>query len=151
MWQRWKTGVWRAPGYIKFCFFVTLDLPINSRSHAFFIIFPWSLLSPAFSKWNSNRLSRDLWPSSSWTYQRANHRARVMRLWVSICLYPCYLSRDCLYSIICSIIFPGGGHGSPFHYSCLESPMDRGAWRAVVHWVSKRVRHNCSDWACSTA
>ena len=23
---------------------------------------------------------------------------------------------------------PGGGHGNPFHYSCLENPMDRGAW-----------------------
>ena len=24
--------------------------------------------------------------------------------------------------------FPGGAHGSPLQYSCLESPMDRGAW-----------------------
>ena len=24
--------------------------------------------------------------------------------------------------------FPGGGHGNPFQYSCLENPMDRGAW-----------------------
>ena len=23
---------------------------------------------------------------------------------------------------------PGGGHGNPFQYSCLENPMDRGAW-----------------------
>ena len=28
---------------------------------------------------------------------------------------------------------PGGGHGNPFQYSCLEHPMDRGAWRATVH------------------
>ena len=28
---------------------------------------------------------------------------------------------------------PGGGHGSPLQYSCLENPMDRGAWRARVH------------------
>ena len=26
---------------------------------------------------------------------------------------------------------PGGGHGNPLHYSCLETPMDRGAWRAM--------------------
>ena len=32
---------------------------------------------------------------------------------------------------------PGGGHGNPFHYSCLENPMDRGAWRATVHEVEK--------------
>ena len=30
---------------------------------------------------------------------------------------------------------PGEGNGSPFQYSCLENPMDRGAWRA-------RVGHN---------
>ena len=32
---------------------------------------------------------------------------------------------------------PGGGHGSPLQYSCLENPMDRGAWRATVHGVAK--------------
>ena len=29
--------------------------------------------------------------------------------------------------------YPGGGHGNPLQYSCLENPMDRGAWRATVH------------------
>ena len=28
---------------------------------------------------------------------------------------------------------PGRGHGNPLQYSCLENPMDRGAWRATVH------------------
>ena len=32
---------------------------------------------------------------------------------------------------------PGGGHGNPLHYSCLEDPMDRGVWRATVRRVSK--------------
>ena len=32
---------------------------------------------------------------------------------------------------------PGGGHGNPLQYSCLESPMDRGAWRAIVHRVAE--------------
>ena len=31
---------------------------------------------------------------------------------------------------------PGGGHGNPLQYSCLETPMDRGAWRARVHRVA---------------
>ena len=31
----------------------------------------------------------------------------------------------------------GGGHGNPLQYSCLESPVDRGAWWATVHGVSK--------------
>jgi len=32
---------------------------------------------------------------------------------------------------------PGEGHGNPFQYSCLENPMDRGAWWAMVHRVAK--------------
>ena len=32
---------------------------------------------------------------------------------------------------------PGGGHGNPLQYSCLENPMDRGPWRAAVHGVTK--------------
>ena len=32
---------------------------------------------------------------------------------------------------------PGGGHGDPLQYSCLENLMDRGAWQATVHRVSK--------------
>ena len=31
----------------------------------------------------------------------------------------------------------GGGRGNPLQYSCLENPMDRGAWRAVVHGVAE--------------
>ena len=33
--------------------------------------------------------------------------------------------------------FHGGGNGNPHHYSCLENPMDRGAWWATVHDVTK--------------
>ena len=33
--------------------------------------------------------------------------------------------------------FPGEGNGSPFQYSCLGNPIDRGAWWAVVHRVAK--------------
>ena len=36
---------------------------------------------------------------------------------------------------------PGGGHGNPLQYSCLEYPMDRGAGRATVHRVAK-------SWTC---
>ena len=36
--------------------------------------------------------------------------------------------------------FPGGGHSNPFQYSCLENPMDRGAWLPTVHRVAK----NCT-------
>ena len=32
---------------------------------------------------------------------------------------------------------PGGGHGNPFQYSCLENPMDRGRQRNIVHRIVK--------------
>jgi len=32
---------------------------------------------------------------------------------------------------------PGEGNGMPLQYSCLENPMDRGAWQATVHGVAK--------------
>ena len=32
---------------------------------------------------------------------------------------------------------PGGGNGNPLQYSCLENPMDKGAWQATVHGVLK--------------
>ena len=31
---------------------------------------------------------------------------------------------------------PGGGHGNPLQYSCLENSMDRGAWQAAVDRVT---------------
>ena len=31
----------------------------------------------------------------------------------------------------------GGGHGNPLQYSCLENPMDRGAWWATFHRVAQ--------------
>ena len=34
---------------------------------------------------------------------------------------------------------PGGGHGNPLQYSCLENPMNRGAWQAAVHGVTKEL------------
>ena len=32
---------------------------------------------------------------------------------------------------------PGEGNGNPLQYSCLENPMDRGAWQASIHGVAK--------------
>ena len=36
---------------------------------------------------------------------------------------------------------PGEGHGNPLQYSCLENPMDRGAWQATVHSVLYSQTH----------
>ena len=53
--------------------------------------------------------------------------------------------RGCLISLaaikfICiyiKIYFPGEGNGNPLQYSCLENPMDSGAWWAAVHGVAE--------------
>ena len=34
---------------------------------------------------------------------------------------------------------PGVGNGNPLQYSCLENPMERGAWRATIHRVAKEL------------
>ena len=44
--------------------------------------------------------------------------------------------------------FPGEGNGNPLQYSCLENPMDRGAWWATVHGVTK-CRTRLSDFSHS--
>ena len=34
---------------------------------------------------------------------------------------------------------PGKGNGNSLHYSCLGNPIDRGAWKAIVHGVAKEL------------
>ena len=43
---------------------------------------------------------------------------------------------------------PGGGNDNPLQYSCLENPMDGGAWQATVHGV-KKSRTRLSDFTHS--
>ena len=45
---------------------------------------------------------------------------------------------------------PGEGNGNPLQYSCLENPMDRGAWQAAVHGLA-RVGHDLATKPPSTA
>ena len=42
---------------------------------------------------------------------------------------------------------PGGGHAKALQYTCLENPMNRGAWKAIQSMGSQRVRHDLSDLA----
>ena len=44
---------------------------------------------------------------------------------------------DAMHSIPGSGRYPGEGHGNPLQYSCLENPMNRGAWLAIVHRVAQ--------------
>ena len=43
---------------------------------------------------------------------------------------------------------PGGGHGNPLQYSCLENLMDRGAWRATVRRVAELDTAEATEHAC---
>ena len=45
---------------------------------------------------------------------------------------------------------PGGGNGNPVQYSCLENPMDRGAWRTTVHGGTKSPTQ-LTDSSCTTS
>jgi len=45
--------------------------------------------------------------------------------------------------------FPGEANGYPLQYSCLENPMDRGAWWATVYGVTKSWTLYGSDLACT--
>ena len=56
---------------------------------------------------------------------------------------PCQCQVRDAVSVYKSGRFPGGEHGNPLHHSCLENPMDRGAWRAIVH----RVKKSWQDWS----
>ena len=40
-------------------------------------------------------------------------------------------------SILGSGRSPGGGHGNPLQYACLENPMNRGVWWSIVHRVKE--------------
>ena len=43
---------------------------------------------------------------------------------------------------------PGEGNGYPLQYSCLENSTDRGAWRVIVHGITK-IRAQLSNWPCA--
>ena len=74
-----------------------------------------------------------------------NHVSLSSKKMVSIKL-PWWLIRQriCLQcgrlgSILGSGRSPGEGHGNPLQYSCLENPMNRGAWQATVHGVARAL------------
>ena len=54
----------------------------------------------------------------------------VLKMWISLCIQSFY----CLQNLVLCM---GEGNGTPLQYSCLENPMDGGAWWAGVHGVAK--------------
>ena len=79
----------------------------------------------------------DLW----WSSQTRMARASQVRLVIKI--PPAYAGDVRVAGLIPGLGRSlGVGNGNPHQYSCLENPMDKGAWRATVHGVAKR-----HDWA----
>ena len=72
-----------------------------------------------------------------WSWQNLNKLNELCNFLVA---QTAYSVRD-LRSILGLGRSPGKGNGNPLLYSCLENPMDRGAWWATVYWVTKRL-HN---------
>ena len=60
-----------------------------------------------------------------------------MRDWASLVVKNLPANAREMDSIPESGIFPGGGHGNPRQCPCRGNPMDRGAWRATVHAVTR--------------
>ena len=44
---------------------------------------------------------------------------------------------------------PGGGYGNPLQYSCLENPMDNGAWQATIHRVAELDTTKATEQVCT--
>ena len=56
----------------------------------------------------------------------------VFEIHPSWCVYQQFVPFYC-----CVVLHGGEGNGNPLQYSCLENPMDGGAWQATVHGIAK--------------
>ena len=78
----------------------------------------------------------DTWIGKTLEKGKATHRSIFGFSCFSACKESAYNVGD-LGSIPELGRFPGGGPGNPFQYPCLEFPHEQGAWRAIVHGVTK--------------
>ena len=75
-------------------------------------------------------------PSVICLFYRAYHSSRLAREFGSDGKESAGKAGD-PHSLPGSGLSPGGGHGNPFQYSCLENPMEKVAWQTTVHRVAK--------------
>ena len=61
----------------------------------------------------------------------------IYMLYIYVCVCVCCIC-SCIYIYVCAVyIAIGEENGNPVQYSCLENPIDRGAWWATVQRVTK--------------
>ena len=75
----------------------------------------------------------NIWDHISETF--SDNSLHIYVLWV--CIYICVYVNMLVYAI--QVRERGEGKGNPLQYSCLENPMDRGAWQATVHGDHKEA------------
>ena len=90
-------------------------------------------------RWKNNGLSLSWWINKVvgncvLEHKECKYSSRDICV-VSVAGYPSSCWRFCVYGCIAAGF--GEGDGTPLQYSCLENPMDRGAWWATVHGVAK--------------
>ena len=85
---------------------------------------------------------------SAWGHKRVGHNWATLlslthRIWMDPQVAQTVNSPPCNSGDLGSIPgwgrSPGGGHGKPLQYPCLENPMDKGAWWATFHGVAKEL------------
>ena len=95
---------------------------------------PLSLAMEILPHFTSLHSSLDTNPSQNWCQMKLNQNPRHS---TNYC-FPLFLWL--LHFYFCPVLLryiPGEGDGNPLQYSYLENPMDRGAWQAMVHRVTK--------------
>ena len=101
------------------------------------IYFPWNSFSQKYLTWGqiTNLLSFSLITSALFLLTLIIEWASPVARWQRICLQ----CRSCRRHKFDSWLgrSPEGGQGNPLQYSWLQNSMDRGAWRAILHRVTK--------------
>ena len=107
----------------------------------------WRLNWARHPRWHMHRAGSGCWLSSG---RSAVNQSAYMWTWAMTFEYQSFVQLivwffNCLMNQLVVYVYPtsgsrrspGGGHGNPLQYSCLENPTDRGAWQAAVHGVTK--------------
>ena len=110
---------------------------------------PLSLVVEGLPCFTSLHSSLDTNPSQNWSQMKLNQNPRHSTNYS----FPLFLLLGLLHFYFSPVLLryvPGEVDGNPLQYSCLENPMDRGAWQAIVHRVTKSQTplsmHACMHW-----
>ena len=84
-------------------------------------------------------LAEDFTLTQTWKFlkpKEAVYNVKIFCAFLTVWVIGSFLSSANIY-LLCTVYYAGEGNGTPLQYSCLENPMDGGAWWAAVHEVTK--------------